>query len=120
MSTSTFNTTCTAIPNLTGSIEVDSGKVKSYTSNSTTGLGVTSTDIKDLGGSDSLHFKVTFKFGPGGKDEAPYKVKANLSGSDYNGSAEPDAKRKGNYGDYEDTWAATAVQEPAAAAKGAS
>lgn len=115
----TFNTSCPNISNLDGSCEIENGEITSYTS---TALNLTTTDIKVLSGPE-LHVKVTFTVGPPPTTiKYKYKIKANLSGKNWTGSAElDDEEKKEIVSDYEDSWAATSVTvQPAVAAKGTS
>jgi len=108
-------TTSSSISDLNGTCEIDSStnKITSYTSNNAD-LGTT-TDIHDLA-DPQPHARVTFTNSSTSK-KVKYKVRGTLSGTTYDGSAEPDDEKKKD-GDYDDPWTATAItMQPAAAGK---
>ena len=95
----TYNTSCSGLPDLNGTMVMDSSSTNAPTSYTSTAQGAGT--ITPLGGSN-LHFKVTF-VGVTKK----YKISANGNGAGdgYDGTADDNNVEAG-----EDDWKATAQQ----------
>ncbi|SRR6266496_3319859 len=95
----TYNTSCSALPDLDGTMVMDGSSTNAPSSYTSTAQGAGT--ITALGGSN-LHFKVTFV-----GVTKPYKINANsnASGDGYDGKADDNDLEAG-----EDDWTATAQQ----------